>query len=132
MKELTSNVAMEEDTVEGRSVEDCIEEIVTQVLGGPWFGHVRGRGCSLIPTPAISNKERLFTQNNNHDECKRRVEEIESELQQYRVEHKQTKEALQANVTQTQKLQAIVDLLMSCIGRLVKLYFCINLQVQTY
>jgi hypothetical protein len=34
MKELTSNEAIEEDTVEGRSVEDRMEEIVTQVLGG--------------------------------------------------------------------------------------------------
>ena len=123
---------MEEDTVKGRSVEDRMEEIVTQVLGGPRFGHVRGVGCGLIPTLAISNKERLFTQNNNHNECKRRVEEIESELQQSRIEHQQTKEALQANVAQMQKLQATVDLLMSCIGGLVKLYVCINVQVHTY
>jgi hypothetical protein len=129
MKEKTSNVAMEEDTVEGRSMEDRIEEIVTQVLGGPRSGYVRGMGCGLIPTQAISNKECLLTQNNNHDECKRRAEEIESELQQFRVEHQQTKEALQANVAQTQKLQATVDLLLSRLGGLVKLYLCINLQI---
>ena len=81
MKEKTSNVAIEEDTVEGRSVEDRIEEIVTQVLGGPRSGHVRGMGCGLIPPRATSNKEHLLTQNNSHDECKRRAEEIESELQ---------------------------------------------------
>jgi hypothetical protein len=33
MKELTNNEVMEEDTVEERSVEDHIEEIVIQVLG---------------------------------------------------------------------------------------------------
>ena len=132
MKEKTSNVAMEEDTVEGRSVEDHIEEVVTQVLGGPRSGHVRGMGCGLIPTRATSNKERLLTQNNNHDEWKRRAEEIESELQQFRVEHQQTKEALQANLAQTQKLQATVDLLLSRLGGLVKLYLCINLQMHTY
>jgi hypothetical protein len=33
IEELTSNESMEEDTVEGRSVEDHMEEIVTQVLG---------------------------------------------------------------------------------------------------
>ena len=43
MKELTSNEAMEEDIVEGRSVEDRMEEIVTQVLGGRRSGHVRAR-----------------------------------------------------------------------------------------
>ena len=71
MKEKTSNVAMEDDIVEGRSVKDRIEEIVTQVLGGPRSGHVRGMGCGVIPTRATSNKEHSVTQNNNHDEWKR-------------------------------------------------------------
>jgi hypothetical protein len=75
-----------------------MKEIVTQVLGGPRSGHVRGMGCGLIPTRATSNKEHLLTQNNNHDKCKRRAEEMESELQQSRLEHQQKKEAFQANV----------------------------------
>jgi hypothetical protein len=127
MKEKTSNVAMEEDTVEGRSVEDRIEEVVTQVLGGPRSGHVRGMGCGLIPTRSTSNKEHLLTQNNNQDEWKIKAEQMESELQQSRLEHQQTKEALQENVAQTQKLQATVDLLLARLGGLVKIYLFINL-----
>jgi hypothetical protein len=132
MKEKTSNVTTEEDTVEGRSVEARIEEVVTQVLGGPRSGHVRGMGCGLIPTRATSNKDCLLAQNSIHDECKRRAEEIENELQQSKLEHQQTKEALQENVAQTQRLQATVDLLLSRLGGLVKLYLCINLQIRTY
>jgi hypothetical protein len=139
MKEKTSSVTTEEDTVEGRSVEARIEEVVTQVLGGPRSGHVRGMGCGLIPTRATSNKDCLLAQNSIHDECKRRAEEIENELQQSKLEHQQTKEALQANaqalqenVAQTQRLQATVDLLLSRLGGLVKLYLCINLQIRTY
>jgi hypothetical protein len=138
MKEKTSSV-MEEDTVEGKSVEDRIEEVVTQVLWGPRSGHVRGMGCGLIPTRATSNKDCSLAQNNIHDECKRRAEEIENELQQSKLEHQQTKEALQANaqaleanVAQTQRLQATVDLLLSRLGGLVKLYLCINLQIRIY
>ena len=129
---LTSNAAMEEDTMEGRSVEDSMEEIVTQVIGGRRFGHVRRIWCGLIPPLAISSKECSFTQIDNHDECRKRQEDIESELQQYRVELEETKENLQVNLAQTQKLQATVDLLLSRIGRLVKLYLCINLQIHTY
>jgi hypothetical protein len=80
-----------------------------------------------------------LAQNSIHDECKRRAEEIENELQQSKLEHQQTKEALQANaqalqenVAQKQRLQATVDLLLSRLGGLVKLYLCINLQIRTY
>jgi hypothetical protein len=81
MKELTSNEAMEEDIVEGRSVEDRMKEIVTQVLGGRRSEHVRGKGCGLIPPNAISSQAHSFTQFDNHDECRKRQEDSQSELQ---------------------------------------------------
>ena len=57
---------------------------------------------------------------------------MESELEQSRLQHQQTKEALEANATKTQQLQATVDLLLSRLGGLVKIYLCINLQIHTY
>ena len=81
MKEFTRNEAMEEDTVEGRSVEDRMEEIVTQVLWGRSSRHVRGMGCGLIPPPAISSQVHSFTKIDNHDECRKRQEDTQSELQ---------------------------------------------------
>jgi hypothetical protein len=86
MKELTSNEAMEEDIVEGRSVEDRIEKIVTQVLGGRRSGHVRGMGCGLIPPPSSSSQAHSFTQFDNHDDCRKRQEDTQSELQQTNLE----------------------------------------------
>jgi hypothetical protein len=50
MKEKTSNVAMEEHTVDEKSVEDHIEEIVIEVLEGPRSRHIRGMRFDLIPT----------------------------------------------------------------------------------
>ncbi|XP_059452041.1 uncharacterized protein LOC132182730 isoform X2 [Corylus avellana] len=111
MRELTSSEAMEDG-----SVEERMEEIVTKVLGGRRSGHVRGMGCGLIPTPLSSSQAQSFTQSDNHDECRKRLEETQSELQG-------TKATLQVSLAKTarleevtEKMQATVDFLMSRIG----------------
>ncbi|XP_059435571.1 uncharacterized protein LOC132189036 [Corylus avellana] len=115
MQELTTSEALEEGNVEGTSVDDRMQEIVTQVLGGRRAGHVRGMGCGLIPTP-LRTSSQAFTHFDNHDECRKRQEDTQSELQQTRIELHQYRENLQANVEETNKLKATVEFLMSRIG----------------
>ena len=120
MQELTNGEAMVEGSVEGRSVEDRMEKIVTKVLRGQQSGHVRGMGCSLIPTPLSQSQAHLFTQSDNRDKCRKRLEETQSELEE-------TKATLQVSLTKTarleevtEKMQATVDFLMSHIGGRVR------------
>ena len=56
MQELTKSEVVEEG-----SVEKCMNEIVTKVLGTRQSGHVKGLGCSLIPIPLSSSQVHSFT-----------------------------------------------------------------------
>ena len=56
------------------------EDIVLKVLRGHRSGHVRGKGCGVIPTWSNSSTTCYAAQLHNHDECMAKQLETEKKL----------------------------------------------------
>jgi len=53
--------------------------IMTQVLGGPRSGHVKGMGYGVIPTPS-SSRLRDVIHVDNHEECNQKMEAMQEKI----------------------------------------------------
>ncbi|GLT52918.1 hypothetical protein SLA2020_262270 [Shorea laevis] len=74
---------MQEKVAEvGTDSVDSVDEasIVTEVLGGPRSGHVRGMGYGVIPTSSSASRLRDTTQFDGHEECRKKQEERDVEV----------------------------------------------------